>query len=106
MAVTRGRQHMHDTNTFHSSYLKGTPYYGLVYTHRVELHLQSFSELNWSGDTVTRRCTCSMSFFNSGGLIAGRGKKESCVALCSTKAEYKALGGAVCEATWLKTFFI
>ena len=64
----------------------------------VEGYLDSF----WAGDKESRKSTSGFIFMLNGGLVSWCSKRQSMVALLSTKAKYIALTLATKEATWLR----
>ena len=63
--------------------------------------LLGFSDVDWVGDHNTRRPTCGYRFLLASGSNAWACNKQTDVALCSSKSEYKVLSEAVTEAIWL-----
>ena len=60
-------------------YLRGTIGFGLKYSYNGELNLQGFTDSDWAGSAVISRCS----------------RKQSSVALSTTKAKYMAACMAV-----------
>eukprot|EP00253_Pinus_taeda_P035538 PITA_35538 len=86
-------------------YLCGTSDYGLCYQGRPgldrELDIYGFVDVDWAGDLDQRRSTSGYVFNLFGGAFSWMIKKQSIVALSTTKAEYMAATHASKEAVWL-----
>ena len=61
-----------------------------------------FSNADWGGDQTDRKSMSGYLFCISGGSVSWRNKKQSCVALSTTEAEYVALAAATQEALWMR----
>ena len=62
----------------------------------------SFSDADWAGDINDRKSTSGYLLKISGGAVSWRSKKQECVALSTTEAEYVALASAAQESVWLR----
>jgi len=86
-------------------YLCGTSDYGLSYRGRSRLDkmldIRGFTDADWAGDLDQRRSTSGYVFNLFGGAISWMRKKQSVVALSTTKAEYMAASHASKEAVLL-----
>jgi hypothetical protein len=65
------------------------------------LTLQGFADTDWASDINDRESTSGYMFMLTGGAISWSSKKQGCVALSSTEAEYVAAAHAAKEAIWL-----
>ena len=87
-------------------YLHGTSDYGLCYQGRPGLDrvldICGFVDADWDGDLDQRRSTSGYVFNLFGGAISWMSKKQSLVALSTTKAEYMAATHVSKEAVWLQ----
>eukprot|EP00253_Pinus_taeda_P022864 PITA_22864 len=87
-------------------YLHGTSDYGLCYQRRPGLDrvfdIHGFVDANWAGDLDQIRSTSGYVFNLFGGEISWMSKKQSVVALSTTKAEYMAATHARKEAVLLQ----
>ena len=83
-------------------YLKGTDNFGLKYSDAFDVELIGHSNLDWDGDPNDRKSTIGYAFNISSGIVTWSSKKQPTISLSSTKAEYKALCSATCEAIWLR----
>ena len=84
------------------AYLKGTSNYGLCFTKSKEENLVGFSDSDYAGDLTTRRSTTGYIFLLNGGPVAWSSRRQTCVALSTTEAEYMAACEAAKEAVWLR----
>jgi hypothetical protein len=87
-------------------YLHGTTSYGLCYQGRPGLDrvldIHGFVDVDWAGDLDRRRSTSGYVFNLFGGAISWMRKRQSVVALSTTKVEYMAATHARKEAVWLQ----
>jgi hypothetical protein len=83
-------------------YLRGTTSYGLCYQGRPGLDrvldIHGFVDADWVGDMDHRRSTSGYVFNLFGGEISWMSKRQSVVALSTTKEEYMATTHASKEA--------
>ena len=84
-------------------YLKGTKSFRLHYggARRSEL-LAGLSDADWVGDKARRASISGFMWSYGGGPISWLAKKQNCIALSSTEAEYIALTRTVQEGIWLR----
>ena len=84
-------------------YLKGTRSYRLHYggAHR-HLPLSGLSDADWAGDKQDRASVSGFVWSLGGGPISWSAKKQNCIALSTTEAEYIALTRAIQEGIWLR----
>ena len=61
-----------------------------------------YTDLDWAGDSQDRKSTSGYSFSLGSGPVCWLSKKQSIVALSSTKAEYQGAVNATTEAIWLQ----
>lgn len=80
-------------------YIKGTSDVGLHYKTRGEL--ESFSDADFAGDTVTRKSTSGILCKLGNAAITWQSKKQQCVAQSTTEAEYVSAAIAAKEIVWL-----
>ncbi|KAJ8883699.1 hypothetical protein PR048_015553 [Dryococelus australis] len=66
-----------------------------------ESYLQGYVDADWAGCIEDRKFTSGYVFKIFGCVITWCSKKQSCVSLCSTDAEYISLSIAVSEECWL-----
>ena len=67
------------------------------------LGLMGYSDADWAGDHKDRRSTTGFCFTMAGAAIVWLSKKQPCVSLSTTEAEYIALCAATQESIWLKS---
>ena len=82
-------------------YLKGTHNYGLLYS-RNDGTIIGYSDADWAGDMNDRKSTSGYLFMMSGAAVSWKSRKQTCVALSTTEAEYIALASTTQEATWMR----
>lgn len=82
-------------------YLHGIVGCGLKYTSSVDQKLQGYSDFDWAGSVVDRKSTSGCCFILGSAIISWCSRKQSLVALSTTKAEYIAACVATREAVWL-----
>jgi len=84
-------------------YLKGTRSYRLHYGGESRhLPLSGLSDADWAGDKKDRASISGFVWSLGGGPISWSAKKQNCIALSTTEAEYVALTRAVQEGIWLR----
>jgi transposase InsO family protein len=84
-------------------YLKGTRNFKLeLSSSKKEQNLNGFSDANWAESRIDRKSNSGHLFMLNGGTVSWACRKQNCVALSSTEAEYIALSEASQEAVWLK----
>jgi len=101
-----GIKHQHTLNhLFH--YLRRSSDYKLVYCHGTPGGdtILGYVDADWGSDVNDCKSTLGYVFTLSGGVISWSSKKQSTVALSSTKAEYIASAHAAKEAIWLRQLF-
>ncbi|BBG92512.1 RmlC-like cupins superfamily protein, partial [Prunus dulcis] len=84
-------------------YLKNTPGQGLFFPAQNDLKLRAYCDSDWGGCPTTRRSTTGYCVFLGNSLISWRSKRQKIVSLSSAEAEYRAMTGACCELTWLRS---
>jgi len=83
-------------------FLKGTSNLSLMYQ-KGNLELMGYSDADWAGDHKDRKSTTGFCFTMAGAAVVWLSKKQPCVSLSTTEAEYIALCAATQEAIWLKS---
>nr|XP_016515344.1 PREDICTED: uncharacterized mitochondrial protein AtMg00810-like [Nicotiana tabacum] len=73
-------------------YLIGTTKLGLWYSHSNNFNLKGFSDADFAGDWTNRKSTSGTCQLLGNALISWHSKKQNCVALSATKAEYLPVG--------------
>ena len=84
-------------------YLKGTRSYRLHYGgNSRHLPLSGLSDADWAGDRKDRASVSGFVWSLGGGPISWSAKKQNCIALSTTEAEYIALTWTIQEGLWLR----
>jgi hypothetical protein len=83
-------------------YLKGTIEYGIKYDADYEFRLQGYSDSNWAGSVIDRKSNSRCCFSLGSGMISWFSRKQTNVALSTTKAEYMAACLECIEVAWLQ----
>lgn len=83
-------------------YLKGSREQGITYGGQNKLHVEGYSDFDWTGVKKSQKLTSGFIFMLNGGPVSWLSKNNLAVALSSTEAEYIALTLAAKEATWLR----
>jgi hypothetical protein len=84
-------------------YLKGTRSFRLHYGgENRTLPLSGLSDADWAGDKKDRASVSGFVWSLGGGPISWSAKKQNCIALSTTEAEYVALTRAIQEGIWLR----
>ncbi len=87
-------------------YIKGTLSYGLSYnSNEQSTDLMMYSDSDYANDVGTRKSTSGFVCKFAGGAITWKSKRQQCVALSTTEAEFIAASEAAREAMWLIKLF-
>ena len=78
--------------------------YGSLYTENPTPDCVGLSDADWAGDLNDRKSTSGFSFLMNGADVSWQSKKQTCVTLSTTEAEYIALSAAAQEALWMREF--
>lgn len=84
-------------------YLKNNPGQGLFFSSQNDLSLRAFCDSDWAGCTISRKSTTGYCVFLGSALISWRTKRQRTVSLSSAEAEYRAMTGACCELSWIRS---
>ena len=81
-------------------YLAGTCRHGLCFSGGAAavIELTGFSDADFAGDLDSRRSTTGWAFLINGTAVSWRSKRQTCVALSTTEAEYISASSATQEA--------
>lgn len=85
-------------------YLKGTIEWKLKLGNDTEQHEESligYADANWAQNKRDRKSNSGFIFILNGGTISWACRKQTCVALSTTEAEYIALAEACQEGIWI-----
>jgi len=83
-------------------YLKGTISFGLWYPSGASLSLIGYSDADYGGCKIDRKSTSGTCHLLGSSLVSWHSKKQACVALSTTKAEYIAAGNYCAQILWMK----
>ncbi|KAG6534992.1 hypothetical protein ZIOFF_008906 [Zingiber officinale] len=83
-------------------YIKGTIYFGLLYSTSNHFKLEGYSDSDWGGDIDDRKSTTGFVFFMGDTTFTWMSKKQPIVTLSTCEAEYVAATSCVCHAVWLR----
>ena len=83
-------------------YLAHTPNFGLWYPRGSNFKLVGYSDSDWAGDKVDRKSTSGGCQFLGCSLVSWSSKKQSCVSLSSTEAEYVAARSCCAQLLWMR----
>ncbi|GKC71252.1 retrovirus-related pol polyprotein from transposon TNT 1-94 [Tanacetum coccineum] len=78
-------------------YLKGTPNLGLLYPKESGFDLKAYSDSDYAGCNLDRKSISKGYQIHGGKLVCWSAKKQSSVAMSSTKAEYVAAAGCCAQ---------
>lgn len=84
------------------SYLKGTSQLKLAVGGRTDKLFYGYADANWAENKSDRKSNSGNVFLVNGGVVSWASRKQTCVALSSTEAEFIALSEACKEAIWLR----
>ena len=77
-------------------YLKGIVEYGLKYDTNQNINLEGYVDSYWVGNAIDRKRNYRCYFSMRSGVISWFSRKESCMALSTSKAKYV----ATCSTIW------
>lgn len=95
-----GKQHWRAVKRI-LAYLKKTLNLGLRFNKDGDT-LTGFCDSDYAGDLQTRRSTSGFVFLHLGGPVSWTSRRQQCVALSTTEAEFIAAAEATKEAVWLQ----
>src|ERR1051325_6315940 len=83
-------------------YVSGTYNYGMLYSHGCDPILSGYCDADWAGSVDDKKSTSGGCFFLGNNLISWFSKKQNCVSLSTTEAEYIAAGSSCSQMVWMK----
>jgi len=87
-------------------YIKGTVGLGIRYDVAWKTgELEAYSDADFASDTTTRRSVSGILLKYSGGAIVWVSRRQDCVSLSTTEAEYIASSEAAKDTIWLTRLF-
>jgi len=98
-----GEEHLRALNRVFR-YLRGTKHHELTFQKEGGdgLVLKGYTNADWASDKNDQKSTSGYAFTLRGGATSWSSKKQSAMALSSTKAEYITGGHAAKEVVWLR----
>lgn len=87
------------------SYLNGTLEYGILFGPNLT-SISGYTDSDYAGNIHTRRSTSGFIFMLNGGPVAWSSRRQKCVSLSTTEAEFVAACEAAKECTWLRRLLI
>ncbi|GJV02941.1 hypothetical protein Tco_1336510 [Tanacetum coccineum] len=76
---------------------------GLWYSKDTGISLKEYTNADHAGCQDTRRSTSGSAQFLGDKLVSWSSKKQKCMAISSTKAEYIALSGCCAQILWMRS---
>jgi transposase InsO family protein len=83
-------------------YVAGTRNFGILYPRANDLQVMGYVDADFAGDEDKARSTTGLVFRLGNAPVTWLSKRQSCVALSSSEAEYMGLSAAAQEAAWLE----
>ncbi|XP_062550086.1 uncharacterized protein LOC134214792 [Armigeres subalbatus] len=83
-------------------YLKATKNWRLRLGNENQDGLLAFSDSDWAGDKSTRKSTTGYVIYLNGAAVSWASRRQDCVTLSTTEAEYVALTETCQEIVWLR----
>ena len=83
-------------------YLKGIACFGLWYPSGASPNLIGYSDADYGGCKIDRKSTSGTCHLLGSSLVSWHSKKQACVALSTTEAEYIAAGNCCAQILWMK----
>ena len=106
LSATPGKEHMHALDHVFC-YLCATHNYALVFNGKSGDHsLLGYVDADWASTVADQKSISGYVFTLAGAAISWSSKKQDCIALSSTEAEYIAGTHASKHAIWLHLFFL
>ena len=86
-------------------YLKGTIEYGLWYPRGQDFTLKDFTDADLAGSVNDRKSTSGATFYLGDYLVSWLSKKQSSIALSTTKVEYIFFASCCTQVIWMEHTF-
>ncbi|XP_075102910.1 secreted RxLR effector protein 161-like [Nicotiana tabacum] len=87
-------------------YLIGTSKLGLWYDRSNNFALRGFSDADFAGDKIDSKSTSGTCQLLGNALVSWHSKKQNCVTLSTTEAEYLAVGSCCTQVLWIMHQFL
>ncbi|XP_047179749.1 secreted RxLR effector protein 161-like [Vigna umbellata] len=84
-------------------YLKGTKSLGLWYPNCTNIFLEGYSDSDFEGCKLDKKSTSDTCHLLGSSLVNWHSKKQACVALSTTEAEYIAAGSCCAQLLMIKS---
>ena len=84
-------------------YMSGTANYGLWYSFDTNSSFVGFCEADWGSSAEDRKSTSGGCFFLGNNLVSWFSKKQNCISLSTTKAEYITAWSYRTQLIWMNT---
>ena len=84
------------------NFVQGTRTHGIFYKEKVDLDLIGFTNSEWVGDNTDPKSTSGYMLMLAEGPISWSSKKQSAIALSSTKEKYRGVINAATQCLWLQ----
>lgn len=85
-------------------YLAGTLNYGLYFSKGNNLEITAFADADWANDLCDRKSYSGFVVKLSGSVVNWEARKQRCIALSSTEAEYLAIGDVCKDICFVRNF--
>jgi len=83
-------------------YLKGTTNLGLLYRKSIDYQLVGFCDVDYVGNKIERKSTSGNYQFLGENLISWASKRQTTIAMSTTKAEYISTASCCTQLLWMK----
>ncbi|XP_040371837.1 secreted RxLR effector protein 161-like [Rosa chinensis] len=83
-------------------YVSCTTNCGIYFTFDTNVEIAGYSDADWGGNLKDRKSTSGGCFFVGNNMVAWHSKKQNCISLSTTEAEYVAAGSCCTQALWMK----
>ena len=87
-------------------YLSGTRNAQLVFSGNKDFYIQAHGDADWASDVMDRKSVSGFVIILAGAAVSWYSKKQGCVALSTTEAEFIASSEVVKEVIWIKNLLI
>ncbi|XP_014524390.1 uncharacterized protein LOC106780609 [Vigna radiata var. radiata] len=84
-------------------YLKGTKSLGLWYPNGTNVLLEGYNDSDFGGSKLERKISSGTCHLLGSSFVSWNSKKQACVALPTTEAEYIVVGSCSAQSLWFKS---